>query len=121
MFTGGAAKGRLWPQIVADVLGVPVRVPVVKESTALGAAIYAGVGAGLYRRPRGGRRSGSSGSSGRSSPTPAHAAAYDDHYARWREPSIPRILDLSEARPPAPDVVAGRRRRRHDPIPTSPG
>ena len=48
VFTGGAAKGQLWPQIVADVLGVSVRVPVVKESTALGAAIYAGLGAGVY-------------------------------------------------------------------------
>ena len=47
VLTGGAAKGTLWPQIVADVLGVPVRVPAVKESTALGAAVYAGVGAGL--------------------------------------------------------------------------
>ena len=27
VFTGGAAKGALWPQIVADVLGVPVRIP----------------------------------------------------------------------------------------------
>ncbi len=49
VFTGGAAKGSLWPQIVADVVGVPVRVPVVKESSALGAAIYAGIGAGVYR------------------------------------------------------------------------
>ncbi len=48
VFTGGAAKGSLWPQILADVLGVRVRVPVVKESTALGAAIYGGVGVGLY-------------------------------------------------------------------------
>src|SRR5260370_19990569 len=46
VFTGGAAKGRLWPQIMADVLGVPVRIPVVTESSALGAAICAGVGAG---------------------------------------------------------------------------
>jgi autoinducer 2 (AI-2) kinase len=49
VLTGGAAKGTLWPQIVADVLGLPVRIPAVKESTALGAAIYAGVGARLYR------------------------------------------------------------------------
>ncbi len=47
MFTGGSAKGTLWPRILADVLGVPVGVPVVKESSALGAAICAGVGAGL--------------------------------------------------------------------------
>ena len=47
-FTGGAAKGELWPRIVADVLGVKVHIPVVKESTALGAALFAGLGAGLY-------------------------------------------------------------------------
>jgi autoinducer 2 (AI-2) kinase len=46
--TGGAAKGRLWVQIVADTLGLPVQVPLVKESTALGAAICAGVGAGFW-------------------------------------------------------------------------
>jgi len=48
VFTGGAAKGTLWPQILADVLNVAVKVPRVKESTALGAAIYAGLGVGLY-------------------------------------------------------------------------
>jgi autoinducer-2 kinase len=48
MLTGGASKGRLWPQVVADVLGVNVSVPVVKESTALGCAIAAGTGAGWY-------------------------------------------------------------------------
>jgi len=26
-FSGGAAKGTLWPQIIADVLGLPVSVP----------------------------------------------------------------------------------------------
>ncbi len=49
-------KGALWPQIVADVLGVPVRVPVVKESTALGAAIYAGRRRGRLRDVARGRR-----------------------------------------------------------------
>jgi autoinducer 2 (AI-2) kinase len=48
VFTGGGARGALWPQILADVLGLPVRLPVVKESTALGAALLAGVGAGVY-------------------------------------------------------------------------
>lgn len=48
MLTGGASKGKLWPQIIADVLGVDVSVPVVKESTALGCAIAAGTGAGWY-------------------------------------------------------------------------
>lgn len=48
VFTGGAAKGQLWPQIIADVLNCRVKVPLVKESTALGAALYAGMGAGVY-------------------------------------------------------------------------
>lgn len=48
IFAGGASKSSLWCQIVADVLGLPVNVPVVKEATALGAAILAGKGVGLY-------------------------------------------------------------------------
>jgi autoinducer 2 (AI-2) kinase len=48
VFTGGASKGTLWPRILTDVLGLPVKVPRVKESTALGAAIFAGIGAGIY-------------------------------------------------------------------------
>jgi autoinducer 2 (AI-2) kinase len=48
VLTGGAAKGTLWPQIVADVLGIPIGIPRVKESTALGAALYAGVGCGVF-------------------------------------------------------------------------
>src|SRR5260370_2724497 len=48
VFPRGAAKGTLWPQIMADVLNCRVKVPVVKESTSLGAALYAGLGVGLY-------------------------------------------------------------------------
>jgi autoinducer 2 (AI-2) kinase len=48
VFAGGASKGSLWCQILADVTGKQVRVPVVKEATALGGAIAAGVGIGLY-------------------------------------------------------------------------
>ncbi len=49
IFANGASKSGLWCQIMADVLGVRVRVPKVKETTALGAALCAGVGAGLYK------------------------------------------------------------------------
>jgi len=48
VFTSGASKGTLWPQILADVLNCRVKVPVVKESTSLGAALYAGLGTGHY-------------------------------------------------------------------------
>ncbi len=52
VFTGGAAKGRLWPQILADVLNCRVKVPVIKESTSLGVALYTGLGVGLYNDMR---------------------------------------------------------------------
>jgi autoinducer 2 (AI-2) kinase len=45
---GGAARSKIWTQIQADVLGLPVRVPKVKEATSLGVAVCAGVGAGIY-------------------------------------------------------------------------
>jgi autoinducer-2 kinase len=48
VFTGGASKGKLWPRVMADVLGLSVKVPKVQESTALGAAIFAGVGTKEY-------------------------------------------------------------------------
>ncbi len=36
VFAGGGSKGKLWSQILADVSGLTVNVPVVKEATALG-------------------------------------------------------------------------------------
>ena len=48
VFAGGASKGELWCQILADVTGCKVKVPSVTEATGLGAAISAGVGAGIY-------------------------------------------------------------------------
>ena len=51
---GGAAESPLWPQIVADVTGVPVALPTVKQAAGRGAAILAGVGAGLFSDPEAG-------------------------------------------------------------------
>jgi autoinducer 2 (AI-2) kinase len=48
VFAGGASKGALWSQILADVTGCKIRIPKVTEATALGAAMAAGVGAGIY-------------------------------------------------------------------------
>lgn len=45
---GGGAKSRLWTQIQADVLGSPIHLPRDKETMALGAAIWAGLGAGVF-------------------------------------------------------------------------
>lgn len=84
VFAGGASKGALWCQIVADVLGLPVKVPVVKEATALGAAILAGYGVGIY---------GDLSATARAlvqwertfTPDPANHAVYMEMYAPWRE------------------------------------
>ena len=47
--TGGGAQSRLWPAMLAAMLGVTVRVhEQPNEGTSLGAAIAAGVGAGLF-------------------------------------------------------------------------
>lgn len=46
VFAGGAARSEVWSQMLADVLGKPVKIPVVSEATALGAALCAGVGIG---------------------------------------------------------------------------
>jgi len=48
VFAGGASKGALWCQILADVTGCEIKIPKVTEATALGAAMSAGVGAGIY-------------------------------------------------------------------------
>ena len=48
VFAGGASKGALWSQILADVSGYKVKIPQVTEATALGAAMAAGVGCGIY-------------------------------------------------------------------------
>jgi len=48
VFAGGASRGALWSQILADVTGCVVKIPKVTEATALGAAMSAGVGAGVY-------------------------------------------------------------------------
>lgn len=47
-FAGGASKGRLWSQILADVTGKHIKIPHVNEATALGGAFAAGVGIGEY-------------------------------------------------------------------------
>ncbi len=49
---GGAVANRWLMQFQADVLGAPVIVPEITETTALGAAYLAGIGAGFWD-PRG--------------------------------------------------------------------
>lgn len=46
--SGGGARSPLWPQMFADGLRVPVTVAEAQETGALGAAIGAGVGVGMF-------------------------------------------------------------------------
>lgn len=82
-FVGGPSRGNLWPQIVADVIGVPVHVPPVLEATCLGTALYACVAIGTYqhineaveavRKP-----------SRVFEPASSHKDIYDEMYGKWR-------------------------------------
>ena len=46
---GGVAKSPMWCQMFADILERPVELTKVSELGALGAAMCAGIGAGLYK------------------------------------------------------------------------
>lgn len=48
---GGVAKSPMWCQMFADVFGKPVEVTEVQEMGCLGAAMCAGIGAGLFANP----------------------------------------------------------------------
>ncbi|MDQ2691740.1 MAG: xylulokinase [Chloroflexota bacterium] len=81
---GGGAKSQLWNQIKADVTGLPVHVPEVTETTALGAAFLALVGTGACTTLREAsdmivriRR--------RVEPDPSRAALYAEAYERYRQ------------------------------------
>ncbi len=83
-FTGGSARGRLWPQIIADVMGLPVQIPEVVETTALGCAILAAIGSGHYSSleeatPMTSRIGNTI------EPDPTRVALYQELHSRWLE------------------------------------
>ena len=51
LLVGGGARNKIWTQMRADILGLPILVSKVSESTVLGAAMYAFAGAGVYPSP----------------------------------------------------------------------
>ena len=50
--SGGGGRGELWPRIVASVLGLPLERTTVDEGAAYGAALLAGVQAGVFADAR---------------------------------------------------------------------
>ena len=80
--SGGGAGLAVWNQIKADVTGIPV-VRVAGDSTAAGAAMLAGLGAGVYADAAEAVAAGYR-PLGRAEPDPAHRALYDDLYERYQ-------------------------------------
>lgn len=81
---GGAAKSPVWPQIVTDVLAVAVTAPAERDAAARGAAILAGVGAGLLPDPEAGFAAWR-GDEHTLTPRPERRSAIDEAYSRYRE------------------------------------
>lgn len=94
VFASGASKGALWSQILADVLQLPVHTRIVKEATALGAAMCAGVGVGLYENLETAaeklvRKEKTY------QPNPKNKDVYQDLFSRW-EAAYPAQLELAD-------------------------
>jgi FGGY-family pentulose kinase len=89
---GGGAKSRLWLQIHADVLGMPIHVPADSEACCLGSAQVAAVHSGRYV---------SLDEAGRAmvhmattvTPDAKTKSAYDDAFGRYRA-TYPALLGL---------------------------
>jgi autoinducer 2 (AI-2) kinase len=54
MVSGGMSRSALFTQIVSDVIGYAVNVPPTAETSSVGAAVLAGVGAGIFSDPASG-------------------------------------------------------------------
>jgi xylulokinase len=81
---GGPAQSPVWPQIVADVTGLPVRLPSFQQAACRGAAILAGTGAGLFADPVAGFGAFRSGQDMRT-PQPDRRSLYDDGFDRYQQ------------------------------------
>ena len=46
--TGGSTRNAFWQQVKADVIGLPIEIADEPEASAKGAALLAGVGAGVF-------------------------------------------------------------------------
>ena len=90
--SGGAAKSKLWRQMMSDIFKRPIMRLSTSETGCLGAALYAGVGACVYR--------GCADAALRAvhitetnEPDHSRAAAYDEAYDRFS-----RVYDALESR-----------------------
>jgi len=83
---GGGTRNELWNQIKADVLKLPLHVLAFQETGALGAALLAGVGAGVYGSLEEAARVADQVASAKVvAPDPARARLYDELFALYKE------------------------------------
>jgi xylulokinase len=82
---GGGAKGPVWRQIKADVIGYPIRIPTDVETTATGAAILAAVAAGMYPSIAEATAAFVDYEPVEHVPAPDAHRAYDEAYRRYRD------------------------------------
>ena len=120
--TGGMSRSGLFSRLVADVLGVPVHVGRQPEATGLGAAICAGVGAGIFESLEAGADVLAA-SREKREPEARAVATYADLYDDWcalrtaRAPGVERAVaaalpSVLAATPAGPTPAAGPARPR---------
>ncbi len=89
---GGGGRSPFWRQILADLYGCPVKTIASEQGPALGAAILAGVGAGVYETvAQGCQVAVQAGPTQR--PDPEDAAAYEPYYQLYRT-VYPALKDI---------------------------
>ena len=81
--TGGAAKSPTWCQMMADITQKPIQLLHASETGCLGAALYAGIGAGIYKDPADATKSVHVIKT--YEPNPANFAAYEDAFKRFSD------------------------------------
>lgn len=80
--TGGAAKSPMWSQMLADITKQKIMLLSAEETGCLGAALYAGVGIGVYDSPRDASNKAVK-ITKTFDPNPAKYEAYDKAYKRF--------------------------------------
>ena len=86
---GGGAASSAWPQIVTDITGIPVALPATREAASWGAAVLAGVGAGLF--PGAAGVVSSAGPERRLEPNVSHRQRYDELFGHYKT-SVPASM-----------------------------
>ncbi len=80
--TGGASRSPMWVQMMADICQRPIQTLQAEESGCLGAAMYAGVGVGVYDDVHDAARRAVK-IKDEYTPNPANYGAYEEAHARF--------------------------------------